>query len=132
MQNRIRPEVTASDLVVGVVGCGVMGRGIAQIAALAGAHVRLSDSRHGASAAAREELRATFTKRVEKGKLVQSKAAAASERLQACDALEQLAGCHLIVEAIVEDLTAKKDLFNKLEGIVNPSAILASNTSSLS
>jgi 3-hydroxybutyryl-CoA dehydrogenase len=132
MQNRIRPEVTASDLVVGVVGCGVMGRGIAQIAALAGAHVRLSDSRHGASAAAREELRATFTKLVEKGKLVQSKAAAASERLQACDALEQLSGCHLIVEAIVEDLTAKKDLFNKLEGIVNPSAILASNTSSLS
>jgi 3-hydroxybutyryl-CoA dehydrogenase len=132
MGNGTRPAVTSTDLMIGIVGCGVMGRGIAQIAVLAGAHVWLCDSRAGASGAARDELVATFTKLVEKGKLDKDQAAAAAGRLQACADLAQLADCDVIVEAIVEDLVAKKSLFSTLEDIIKPSAILATNTSSLS
>jgi 3-hydroxybutyryl-CoA dehydrogenase len=108
-----------------------MGRGIAQIAVLAGAQVRLTDGREGAAQAARRELLATFGKLTEKGKLDKAAAAAAGERLHACDGLADLAGSHVIVEAIVEELGAKKALFNTLEGIVGPDTILATNTSSL-
>jgi 3-hydroxybutyryl-CoA dehydrogenase len=132
MHNGIRPQPDSSQLVVGVVGCGVMGRGIAQIAALAGAQVRLCDSREGAAGTAREELLATFGKLAEKGKLDQTAAVAAGERLHAVKGLDQLAGCHLVIEAIVEDLAAKQSLFATLEGILDSDAILATNTSSLS
>jgi len=132
MHKAIRPEPASPELVVGIVGCGVMGRGIAQIAALAGSQVRLTDSREGAAASAREELLATFGKLVEKGKLEQAAAAAARQRLQACASLDDLTGCHVVVEAIVEDLGVKKSLFSTLESIVGRDAILATNTSSLS
>lgn len=132
MQNGTRPGVTSTDLMIGIVGCGVMGRGIAQIAVLAGANVWLCDSRAGASNAARDELLATFDKLIEKGKLDKAKGTAAAGRLQACTDLAQLADCDVVVEAIVEDLAAKKSLFSTLEGIIKPSTILATNTSSLS
>jgi 3-hydroxybutyryl-CoA dehydrogenase len=109
-----------------------MGRGIAQIAVLSGAQVRLADGREGAAAAARDILRNTFTKLADKGKLDAAKAAAAVERLRPCITLDELAGCDVIVEAIIEELGAKKDLFATLEGIVGDAAILATNTSSLS
>ena len=131
MQHRNYPDPSSNDVIVGLVGCGVMGRGIAQIAALAGAQVRLADARDGAAAAARGELLATFGKLADKGKLDHAAAAAAGERLQACQGLPDLAGCHVIIEAIVEDLEAKKSLFRTLEGIVGAGAILATNTSSL-
>ncbi|HJV53139.1 MAG TPA: 3-hydroxyacyl-CoA dehydrogenase [Noviherbaspirillum sp.] len=131
MQHRNYPDPSSNDVIVGLVGCGVMGRGIAQIAALAGAQVRLADARDGAAAAARGELLATFGKLTDKGKLDHAAAAAAGERLQVCQGLPDLAGCHVIIEAIVEDLEAKKSLFRTLEGIVGAGAILATNTSSL-
>ena len=131
MQNEMRPEPTSSQLVVGLVGCGIMGRGIAQIAVLSGAQVRLTDAREGAAKVAREELLATFGKLVDKGKLDAAAASAAGERLQACTGIEELAGCHVVVEAIVEDLAAKRSLFTTLEGIVAADTILATNTSSL-
>jgi 3-hydroxybutyryl-CoA dehydrogenase len=108
-----------------------MGKGIVQIAALGGAQVRLFDSREGGAEAARKDLSATFGKLAEKGKLDAAKASAAAGRLQPCATLDQLAGCHVIVEAIVEDLDAKKSLFAALEAIARPDAILATNTSSL-
>ena len=132
MQNGTRPAVISTDLMIGIVGCGVMGRGIAQIAVLAGAHVWLCDSRAGASSAARDDLLATFDRLVEKGKLDKDRAAAAASHLQACADLKQLADCDVVVEAIVEDLVAKKSLFSALEDIIKPGAILATNTSSLS
>jgi 3-hydroxybutyryl-CoA dehydrogenase len=131
MHNRFPPP-GAKELNVGVVGCGVMGRGIIQIAALAGATVYMLDSREGASQAARKELVSTFGKLVEKGKLDATAADAAGSRLVACKGLEELRSCHVVVEAIVEDLQAKKSLFSTLEGIVDTGTILASNTSSLS
>jgi 3-hydroxybutyryl-CoA dehydrogenase len=108
-----------------------MGRGIAQIAVLSGAQVRLTDSREGAAQAARQELIATFAKLTEKGKLDKAAADAAAERLHACNGLSDLAGTHVIIEAIIEELNAKKALFTTLEGIVGTDTILATNTSSL-
>lgn len=132
MQIPIRPLPESHDLVVGIVGCGVMGRGIAQIAVLAGARVLLADSRAAAAATARDTLLSTFAKLVEKGKLDGTLAAAAAERLIACSTLADLAGSNVIVEAIVEDLGAKKELFAELESLVSSDVILATNTSSLS
>lgn len=122
----------AEGTVVGVVGCGVMGRGIAQIAVLGGAEVYLYDSRVGGAEAAREELRKTFAKLAEKGKLEAGQRDAALARLHPCASLSELSGCGLVVEAIVEDLGSKQALFAALEDVVTPQAILATNTSSLS
>lgn len=132
MPSEFRPQPGSSELVVGIVGCGVMGRGIAQIAALAGAQVCLNDSREGAAAAARDELIRTFAKLAEKGKLDAAAAAKAGDRLAPSARIQDLAGCHVVIEAIVEDLGAKQSLFHSLEEIVAPDAILATNTSSLS
>ncbi len=131
MQQGIRPSATAESLSIGIVGCGVMGRGIAQIAALAGAEVYLCDSRAGASPAAQEELRTTFARLAEKGKLSYAQCDTAGARLHAVSDLAQLADCEVIIEAIVEDLQAKKSLFRALEEIVDADVILATNTSSL-
>jgi 3-hydroxybutyryl-CoA dehydrogenase len=132
MHTGTRPDPASPQVAVGLIGCGVMGRGIAQIAALAGATVRLTDSREGAAAAARQELLATFGKLVEKGKLDPAASDAAAARLVVARDLHDLAGCHVVIEAIIEDLAAKRSLFVTLEGIVADDAILATNTSSLS
>jgi 3-hydroxybutyryl-CoA dehydrogenase len=131
METGSRPAPTSPDLIVGLVGCGIMGRGIAQIAVLSGARVRLHDGREGAAAAAREELIATFGKLADKGKLDAGAAKQAGERLEVCGGIEDMAGAHVVVEAIVENLDAKKALFASLEGVVAADAILATNTSSL-
>lgn len=132
MEHRQRPAPDSPDVVIGVIGCGVMGRGIAQIAVLAGARVRMADARPGAAQAAREGLLSTFQMLQDKGRLDAERATQAASRLEACDSLERFADCDVVIEAIVEDLGAKKALFTQLEDIVAPDAILASNTSSLS
>ncbi|HEY6004213.1 MAG TPA: 3-hydroxyacyl-CoA dehydrogenase [Anaeromyxobacter sp.] len=122
----------AEPLACGVVGCGAMGRGIAQIAAQAGSPVRLFDARPEAAAEARAFIGAALEKLVAKGKLGAEDARAAVGRLTACGALAELSGCDLVVEAIVEDLEAKRSLLRALEPVVGDRCILASNTSSLS
>ncbi|MDP9108206.1 MAG: 3-hydroxyacyl-CoA dehydrogenase [Pseudomonadota bacterium] len=117
---------------LGIVGCGVMGRGIAQIAALAGAHVRLFDANAGAATQAQGILNDTFSMLVSRGKLTESVAANAKAALHVCQSIDELAPCDMVVEAIVEQLEAKRTLFSALEAIVAPDAILATNTSSLS
>lgn len=117
---------------IGVVGAGAMGRGIAQIAAQAGLRVRLYDTSADAVAAARESLRQTWDKLAQKGKLTAADAQAALERVESATALTDMSACQLVVEAIVERLDVKRDLFAALEGVVSEDCILASNTSSLS
>ena len=118
---------------VGVVGVGAMGRGIAQIAAQAGITVRLVDARPGAAAEARAAIAAALEKLAEKGKLPRAEVAAAVERLVPCaGGVGALAGCEVVVEAIVEDLEAKRALLRELEGVVGEGCVLATNTSSLS
>jgi len=118
--------------VIGVVGAGAMGRGIAQIAAQAGIRVRLFDVQPQAVDSARESLQAVWRRLVDKGRMSVEDAEASLERVAPCSDMQELADVDLVVEAIVERLDVKCDLFAKLEGIVGPDCILASNTSSLS
>ncbi|OUM01092.1 3-hydroxyacyl-CoA dehydrogenase [Variovorax sp. JS1663] len=117
---------------VGIVGAGAMGRGIAQIAAQAGSEVFLLDSFEGAAARGRDAIVAQWRKLLEKGKLDPARCDLLSGRIHAADSMQALAGCDLVVEAVVEDLEVKRKLFRELEAVVAPSAVLATNTSSLS
>lgn len=117
---------------VGIVGTGAMGRGIAQMAAQAGAQVRLYDAQSGAAASARDALAKTWDGLVGKGRLAPEAREACVARLQVADALSDLAGCDLVIEAIVERLDVKQGLFRQLEEHVASDAVLVSNTSSLS
>ena len=115
-----------------VVGAGLMGAGIAQVAALAGHPVLLHDARAGAAAQAKARLMATFEGLVAKGRLDPGQARAALQRLEPVDTLAAGVGARLVVEAIVENLDAKRALFAELERIVDADAVLATNTSSIS
>ncbi|MFP5380552.1 MAG: 3-hydroxyacyl-CoA dehydrogenase NAD-binding domain-containing protein, partial [Vicinamibacteria bacterium] len=117
---------------VGVVGAGAMGRGIAQIAAQAGCQVRLFDTQPEAVAKAQQDIGAQWDRLAAKGRLPADAAQACKGRLQPAAALEELADCALVIEAIVERLDVKQALFARLEAVVGPDAVLASNTSSLS
>lgn len=117
---------------IGIVGSGVMGTGIAQIAVSAGFDVRLFDAREGAADAAIRTLGGTFDKLVNKGKVSVDGASAALSCISSVAVIEDLASCDLVVEAIAENLEAKRALFASLEAVVESDAILATNTSSLS
>ena len=120
------------DAAVAVIGAGAMGAGIAQVAAQAGHPVALFDTREGAAAQAIAGIARQLGKRVEAGKLDAAERDAVVARLTPAARLEDLAGSALVVEAIVENLQVKRDLFEKLEAICGDACILASNTSSLS
>jgi 3-hydroxybutyryl-CoA dehydrogenase len=115
-----------------VVGAGIMGAGIAQVAAQAGHGVKLFDMREGAAAQARDKLQATFDGLVAKGRLQADEAAAALARVQPVASLTDARDAGLVVEAIVENLEAKRALFRDLEALLGPQAVLATNTSSIS
>ena len=118
--------------VIGVVGAGAMGTGIAQLAAAAGHRVVLFDTREGAAAAACESLRKVYASLVDKGRMSPDHAMRSSENLSAANSLQACRDAALVVEAIVEQLEAKQQLFISLEKIVSDMCILATNTSSIS
>lgn len=115
-----------------VIGAGAMGRGIAQIAAQAGSQVLLLDSFEGAAERGRDAILAQWRKLQEKGKLDAAQLEALSGRVRAVGSMQDIAGCDLVIEAIVEDIEVKRKLFREIEAAVSPSATLVSNTSSLS
>lgn len=117
---------------VGVVGAGTMGSGIAQVALLAGHTVRLHDAAEGAAVKGADQIRARLARLVEKSRLDAAAAERAGERLLAADDLTEFADCGLVVEAVVEELSVKRELFARLERICRPDAVLATNTSTLS
>ncbi len=118
--------------VVGVIGAGTMGAGIAQVAAGAGHPVMLMDARPGAAAQAHEKIGAALDGLVSKGRMTAPEREALLVRIVPADRLEQLADAALVIEAIVENLQAKQALLRELEAHVSRHAILASNTSSIS
>jgi 3-hydroxybutyryl-CoA dehydrogenase len=118
--------------IVGVVGAGAMGRGIAQIAAQSGSTVFLLDSQPGASEAARQAIVGQWQRLQEKGRASADQVQLWSQLLHTAADIQALAGCQLVIEAIVERLDAKQALFAQLEAVLPPDAVLASNTSSLS
>jgi len=125
-------DPSRSDLTAGVAGAGTMGRGIAQVLAQCGARTLLFDAQPGAARKAKDALAQSLDKLVEKGRLTRADADASLGRIQLADSVDAFKPCHVVVEAIVEDLTAKQGLFSALEAIVDSDCILASNTSSLS
>ncbi len=117
---------------IAVIGAGIMGAGIAQVAAQAGHPVKLLDTREGAAAAAKAKLQDTLNGLVAKGKLGADHAQATMQRIEPVGTLAELAGTRIAIEAIVEDLAAKRALFRDLEALLPADAILATNTSSIS
>jgi 3-hydroxybutyryl-CoA dehydrogenase len=115
-----------------VAGAGIMGAGIAQVAAQAGHPVKLFDARAGAAHEAKRKLEATFDALVAKGKLDADNAQVVLARIEPIVALEEAIGVRLVVEAIVEDLELKRALFLQLEPLLGPQCLLATNTSSIS
>ena len=118
------------DTTVGIIGSGAMGAGIAQVAAMAGHNVVVYDNNAAALDKAKAGLAATLQKMQEKGKL--ANADEVMQRLSFADKIPMLAGCGLVIEAIVEKLEVKKAVFADVEKVVSAACILASNTSSLS
>ncbi|MBK7720824.1 MAG: 3-hydroxyacyl-CoA dehydrogenase [Austwickia sp.] len=124
-------SATKSAGVVGVVGAGAMGSGIAQVAAQAGHEVYLVDAIAGAARAARERLAGTLAGLAAKGKLSAADADAAAARIHAVDAVADLPACEIVVEAIRELFADKVDLFTALAATQPANTIFATNTSSL-
>jgi len=122
----------SKDSIVAVIGAGAMGAGIAQIAALHGHRVQLHDTRLGAGDAAKRGIAEAFDRQVTKGRLARGDADAALARIATVVALPDVCVAQLVVEAIVEDLAAKRELIERVENVVDPGCIIASNTSSLS
>lgn len=115
-----------------VVGTGTMGMGIAQIAAQAGINVLLFDAKAGAAEQGRQSLQATLEKLAAKGKFTNEQLQATLANLIVIEDLDEIAEAQIVIEAIVENLEIKQQLFKQLESIVATETILATNTSSLS
>lgn len=117
---------------IGVVGAGQMGAGIAQVIATSGFNTIIHDSNSVALNKGVEGIHARLNAAVQKGKLAADTASAASKRLVAAGSLAEFAECDLVIEAIIENFEIKAAIFKQLDSIVQPSAVLASNTSSIS
>ncbi|CAN7197530.1 3-hydroxyacyl-CoA dehydrogenase PaaH [Massilia sp. LjRoot122] len=125
-------QALPQDSIIAVVGSGAMGSGIAQVAATAGHQVLLFDTRPDAADKAIADIGKTYARLVEKGRMDAAAADQARGRLKRIATLQEAAGAALVVEAIVENLDAKRALFAELEDIVSDDCILATNTSSIS
>lgn len=121
-----------SNSVIGIVGSGAMGSGIAQVAAMAGHKVALYDNNVASLQKAKQNLANTLAKLVEKQKITQQKSDEVLTAISFTENIEGLKPCQLIIEAIVENLEIKKQVFSQLEKITEGKCVLASNTSSLS
>ena len=123
--------MTAPSPIIGVIGLGTMGLGIAQVYAAAGFLVIATDAHAPARTSARHRMDQALAARVSTGKLTEDARAATLSNLTIAETLAEFAPCDLVIEAIVERLDAKQELFRKLEAILRPDCILATNTSSI-
>jgi 3-hydroxybutyryl-CoA dehydrogenase len=119
-------------LVIGIIGTGAMGAGIAQVAASNGCKVLLHDTNSTMLEKAIDSIKNSLAKLVEKGKLNTDEQIAILSNITSHQNIDDLSGCNMIIEAIVEDLNVKQKVFTALEQLVSADCILASNTSSLS
>jgi 3-hydroxybutyryl-CoA dehydrogenase len=121
----------AEITMVGIVGSGIMGQGLAEVVARSGFDVLVRSRRRDRADAVHAGITANLERQVEKGKLDASARDAALARITSTDHLRRLADCDLVIESVVEDLATKRQLFAELEQIVKPDGILATNTSTL-
>ncbi len=124
-------DINRPDLAVGVVGTGAKGRGIAQVTAQGGIKAILFDSAAGGAAKAKAAILETLKGLVAKGRLSDADLAKTAANLAVADKLDDLKGCHVVIEAVFENLEVKQKLFGELEAAVAPDTIIASNTSSI-
>jgi 3-hydroxybutyryl-CoA dehydrogenase len=129
-------DINRPDLVVGVVGTGAMGRGIAQVTAQGsvergGMKAVLFDAQAGGAAKAKAAILETLKGLVAKGRLTDADLARTDANLAVADTLEGLKPCHVVIEAVFENLEVKQKLFGELEAVIAPQTIIASNTSSI-
>jgi 3-hydroxybutyryl-CoA dehydrogenase len=117
---------------IGVVGCGLMGSGIAQTAAQAGFQVTVREVSTELLDKGFANIDKSFARLVQRGTLTTTQRETARNRLRGTSKLDDLAGCDFIIEAITEQLAAKEELFRALDGVCPPQTIYASNPSSLS
>lgn len=117
---------------VGVIGAGTMGTGIAQVASTYGHNVFVYDAYPKQLEKAEEGLVSILQRQVEKERMTQDEVDGILGRINFVEDITQFGDCSLVIEAVVEDLEIKKDVFQRLEGIVDKQCIIASNTSSLS
>jgi 3-hydroxybutyryl-CoA dehydrogenase len=115
-----------------VIGAGQMGSGIAQVAAQAGVEVVLADASAELARRSVEKLGKTLAKLVEKGKISPDERDKVLGRIRAAASLDDCAGADLAIEAVVENEGVKREIFRKLDALLAPAALLASNTSSIS
>ena len=116
---------------LGIVGSGIMGSGIAEVAAKAGIEVVLRSRQQESADAMVAALAKSLDKQVEKGRLDAGERDAVQSRVSATSDLDALGDCDLVIESVVEDLDVKKELFQQLDKAVKDDAILATNTSTL-
>ena len=116
---------------IGIIGSGIMGSGIAEVAAKAGMTVVLRSRKQESADAMVAGLEKSLDRQVEKGRLEQSARDEVVGRVTATSSLADLSDCDLVIESVVEDLAVKKDLFNELDRVCKEGAILATNTSTL-
>src|SRR5436309_321181 len=120
------------EVIVGVVGSGAMGSGIAQVAATAGHSTIVYDTNEAALNKAKTNLSSVLAKLAEKGKLSLDESKKIFSLIKFTNTFPELSPCGLVIEAIVENLEVKQKVFADLEKIVSADCVLASNTSSLS
>jgi len=117
---------------IGVLGAGTMGSGIAQVAAEAGFDVIMRDIEDNFVQRGRQIIEKNLNRAVDKGKKSKEEAEAVTGRISGTTDLEAMAGVDLVIEAVIEDIELKKELYGELERICAPGVVLASNTSGLS
>jgi len=117
---------------IGVLGAGTMGAGIAQVAATAGHRVVLVDSNENTLEKARSDYEKIFNRLVEKNKMTNEEMKETLNKISYSKSIESFSNCGLVIEAIIEKLEIKHQVFRELESVVSEECILASNTSSLS
>jgi 3-hydroxybutyryl-CoA dehydrogenase len=121
-----------SDLTIGVAGAGTMGGAIAHLAALSGCKLVLYDLEDKFLDNAVERMEKSMDKRIAKGKMTEEQKAEVLERVIRTTDLTGMGQAQIVIEAIIEDLEAKKNIFRQLDGVLSDEAIIASNTSSMS
>lgn len=131
LARRPQPVAPADLKQIGVIGAGLMGGGVAQVCAAAGLDVFLIDASVEQAAAGKQRLADAFAKQVQRGRMQQENADAILARISAGADYSLLSGCDLVIEAVFEDRKVKGEVLRKLQEVLRPDAIIASNTSSL-
>jgi len=117
---------------IGIIGAGQMGRGIAHVCALAGLDVLLSDADPAALAQARDTIGSNLARQVARGRIKEEEKAAALGHIKAAGDYRAFADCDMVIEAATEKEAVKREIFKELVPVLNPEALIASNTSSIS